>query len=236
MSLIHPNKRIPFWSEIITQVQGSVSVAGGTKVYVDIQPPPDETWLIFVDAVGFSRAAYGMGNWFDYDGTTRRLHRTYIVDATYERIRNAAYQKVLTNALYGSLEFDNWSDVAISYCYGYSGFKLSQPLWNPVRIHNPNPEKWKRKLTTPLPDQISALRPYAVELWDHETQRYIPSIMLEEDTVLARDPATDFPVERLTATITVEDLIGMLKDIKEKPEETGFKKYLRKWEEEGIEI
>jgi len=240
MSLIHPNKKIPFWSAIITQTWGEVSIPAGANVTVNIQPPVGEIWLVEIGVYLYPRPDYIRSCYYkDYDGITERTHANLVrADATYDSHGfTAALERVLTNSLYARIFY--YSANATTANYGYSGFKLSRPLWSPVRVHNPEeqePRKWKRELTSPLPDEISALTPYAVELWDHETQSYVPSIMLEEDTVLARDPTTNFPVERLTVAITVEDFIKMLTNIKQNPEKTGFKKYLRKWEEEGIEI
>jgi len=263
VSTFPSGRRNPFWSAIITQQYASISVAAASWGVVDIQPPVGETWLLYL-------TTGGNADWLrfiqyrDFDGVTEREHYVTAIDDAYERVKGTSIIKILTNSLYGRLRYYNaYGTAAVTATYGYSGFKLSQPLWSPVRMHNSEPKKWKRGLTTPLPDEISVLTPYAVELWDHETQSYIPSIILEEDTVLAKDPATDFPIERLTSYTTIENLLNILRQrddptlrpdvVLEAPpkyrgrrfreittsefeETTGYKKYFQRWRKKGIEV
>jgi len=272
MSLFPSGRRNPFWSAIITQVQGSVSVPTGTYTYVHIQPPVGETWLTWIDCyMSVFKGAFNDIIYYDYDGTTERLQkRLWHEDTTnydyghYFRSINLDVCKVLINSLYARLRFWQNSGTTVSAFYGYSGYKLSQPLWSPLRKHNPEPPKpWKRKLTVSLPTEVEPLRPYACEVFDLELNEYVPVIILEEDTPLAVDPATKFPVERLTAVVTVENLVNILKqreDLTLRPdvmleappkyrgrrlrelttsefeEATGYKKYFQRWGEEGIEI
>jgi len=260
VSLFPSGRRNPFWSAIITQVQGSVSVPALGDAYVSIQPPAGETWWI---EIGFwVDYSSGYVTYFDYDGTTRRLHvRDYVID-TYGKYRsNLVLERILTNSLYASLHFFSWS--AVTGYYGYSGFKLSKPLWSPERMLRSNPKAWKRKLTRPLPSEIASLEPHACEVYYEERGDYVLAIILEEDVPLAIDPATGFPIERLTAYITTENLMNILsqrddptlrEDVtldfppkyrgrklreltgSEFEEATGYKKYLQRWRREGIEI
>jgi len=263
VSLFPSGRRNPFWSAIITQVQGSVSIAAGASAYIDIQPPVGETWWIHITSASDTKYISDH-EYYDYDGTTRRLQFCMCIYTDYEDRRGVSLRRVLTNSLYGSLRWYN-EHPSFTYTafYGYSGFKLSQPLWRPRRLHNPEPKPWKRKLTVSLPSEISALTPYGAEIWDYERGNYIPVIILEEDTVLARDPATNFPVETLTTIITAENLVRILNQMddptlrpdltleiplkyrgrklreltrEEFEEVTGHKKYLEHWRREGISI
>jgi hypothetical protein len=272
MSLFPSGRRNPFWSAIITQVWGSVSVPTATYVYVDIQPPVGETWLIWIDyTLPAGKGATNYMYYADYDGAIENLHKALIREPTtnynyghYFWYQSVNVCKVLTNSLYARFCFYQNTGATWTGRYGYSGFKLSQPLWNPLRKHNPEPPKsWKRKLTVPLPTEVEALRLYAFEMFSFRLNDYVPAIMLEEDTPLAVDPATKFPVERLTAVVTVENLVNILKqreDLTLRPdvmleappkyrgrrlrelttsefeEATGYKKYFQRWGEEGIEI
>jgi len=259
VSLFPSGRRNPFWSAIITQVQGSVSIASLTETYIQIQPPVGETWL--VEIAFWADYPSGRVSYYDYDGTTRRLHvRDFVID-TYGKYRpNLVLERVLTNSLYASLNFYTWG--ATTGYYGYSGFKLSKPLWSVNRLGGSNPA-WKRKPTKALPTEIAALEPYTVEIYNPTIDDYELSIMLEEDTVLARDPATNFPVETLTVIITAENLVRILNQMddptlrpdltleiplkyrgrklreltrEEFEEVTGHKKYLEHWRREGISI
>jgi len=267
MSLLHPYKKFQFWSEIITQVWGEISVPAKTWTYVDVQPPAGEVWMLefafTISDVALSYHHYV--SYYDYDGTTRRRHTLafyrYATTAGYGlRRAHLELTRVITNTLYASLGFYHLTSATGRY--GYSGFKLSEPLWSMNRLSDSNPA-WKRKPTKALPAEIAALEPYAVEIYNPAIDDYELSIMLEEDTVLARDPATNFPVERLTIVITAEDLVSTIRE-RDEPElrldltievptkyrgrklrdlskdefeeYTGHKKYLERWRQEGIEI
>jgi len=274
MSLWHglpPPPKFPFWSAIIKQTQGSISVPSGSTTYVDIQPPPNETWLVWID---WSLYNIGVGYqltimYFDYDGTTRRCHKDRFREGTDNpnyghlvRYETLGTMKVLTNSLYGSVAFYQNTGDAHTGVYGYSGFKLSEPLWTPKRFNNPSIPAWKRELQTSLPSRIKSLSSYACEVFDHRLNDYIPAIMLEENTPLAVDPRTNFPIERLTVITPVENLLNILEardnpdkrpsriiqtgkykganlrdlSAEEYEEATGYKKYFDKWRSEGISI
>jgi len=225
MSMFPSGRRNPFWSAIITQTQGDVDVPHATFVYVDIQPPAMQTWQLWIDTCIYTPKTYLSYLWYyDYDGTTRRLHHGWTRDTTtnvdyghfFSRF-STGLLKILTNALYASLMYWQNSGYLQTVSYGYSGFKLSQPLWSSVRAQgqaNPliKPKPWKRKPSKllPLPRKIKALEPDAFDRWNDQIRDYELSIMLEEDTPLAVDPETGFAIERLTACIKAEDLVNLL--------------------------
>jgi len=229
--------KFPFWSAIIQQSGYAPSIAAGTTANYDIQPPANETWLIWIAASIYAAAAGCWTMYSQFDGTTAVYHVSNYQAGTYGMLRVPLYAyRVLTNSLYARVSIRNASGISVSASYGYSGFKLSEPLWRPKKVSNPGMPSWKRGLTVELPTEIAALEPYAAEVWDLEKAAYVPVIMLEEDTPLATDPNTGFPIERCTVYVTTEDLVRMLPDIKANPIETGYEKYLAKWKEEGIEI
>ena len=223
-----PPNKTQFWSAIITQTQGSVSVAAGSTSIVDIQPSSGETWLVWIDF----GAIYAGGRcaYYDFDGSTSRQH-------LYDHGEGGDYGhlsvlKILTDSLYARLSFTNVDAAEHTAVYGYSGFKLSEPKWQPLRLGDD--PVWKRKLTVSLPDQIKQLEKYACEIWDG--MRYKPAIMLEENKSLAVDPKTKNPVERLTSYVYVDDFVKNLDIIKTDPDRTGYRRYFEKWREEGIEV
>jgi hypothetical protein len=233
--------KFPFWSAIITQTQGTVSIAAGTWTYLNVQPPAGETWLVefayYLTLV--SASSEKTVNYSDFDGTTRRehvLHNEYSDRCTTWLVM----QRILTNSLYASLGF--YAAGATTGNYGYSGFKLSEPLWSPKRVHNPEAKPWKREKTKPLPAAIKALDKYAWDILGIDPDKpndYDLGIMLEEDTVLAVDPATNFPVERLTAVVKADvlaDFIAKFKAGTADPVATGYSKYLKRWKTEGIDF
>jgi len=244
MSLLHP-QRAKFWSAIITQVHGSVSLPAGTWVYVDIQPPTGETWEVEISSwcavialPYFHNVAY-----FDYDGITRRTHIATMYDysttAGYGyRAAHYSITKILTNALYGSAGW--YHETSATGYYAYSGFKLSKPLWNPKRLSNPEPKPFKKPTDQKLPTIIEALDQYKAEILGLDPLKpneYALGIVLEEDTPLAVDPITGFPIERKSAYVEANILADFIDKIKSgvlSPAEVGYKKYFDKWKAEGL--
>jgi hypothetical protein len=235
--------KFPFWSAIITQNAGSVSVPAYATVYVDIQPPTGEVWLLHVSASEYTaNSSYEKGvGYGDFDGTTLRLHeRHYSVSTTGVRLGGL---KILSNSLYARLSFYSYYAAGTGY-YGYSGFKLSQPIWTPKRVgeFTLDPKPWKKPTTLSLPDPIKPLQKYAFEMLELDPSKpdeYVLGVVLEEDTVLAVDPDTGFPVERLTAVVKADDLVNIISGIKAgtlNPVATGYKKHLEKWAREGIKL
>jgi len=244
MSLLHP-LRAKFWTAIITQVQGSVSLPAATWVYVDIQPPTGETWQVEISsrcsAVGLSYDH--IIRYYDYDGTTRRLHLEamyrYATTAGYGyRMAHYAITRILTNTLYGSAAW--YHETSATGYYAYSGFKLSKPLWSPKSLSNPEPKPFKKPTDKRLPSVIEALDQYKAEILGLDPLKpneYALGIVLEEDTPLAVDPITGFPIERKSAYVEANILADFIDKIKSgvlSPAEVGYKKYFDKWKAEGL--
>jgi len=224
--------KFPFWSAIILQSQGSVSVSASSTAYVTIQPPSGETWFVWIDAVIERVVPYA--RYFDFDGTTAREH----VDGTNARI---GVLKILTNTLYARLTFYNDTTSAQSAYYGYSGFKLSQPHWVPQR-RDTSTKPFKLSTDLPLPDPIKPLDKYKAlirGLDPANPDRYVLAIVLEEDTPLAIDPNTGFPVERKSVYISADVLANLVMQFKSGKTDyvkAGFEPYLKKWKAEGIDL
>jgi hypothetical protein len=242
--------KFPFWSAIITQAQGSVALSVNTGAIVTIQPPAGETWLI--DLLASTRnvaTATGENITFiryqDFDGVTARIHGTVAnvgigLYKPYYEPKPIHVLRILTNSLYARLAVQN--NAADTLDYGYSGFKLSQPLWSPRRLAANPGKPWKKPRSRPLPPKIRPLEKYACDILGADPARpeeYDTAIVLEEDTPLAVDPGTGFPVERLTVYVraaVLDDLISKFKSGTEDPVNTGYRKYLDKWREEGIDL
>jgi len=266
MSLWHglpPPPKFPFWSAIIEQTHGSANVPATSEVYIDIQPPEGETWLVWIDFYLPPASAPQLVEYDQYDGTDRLPHTMEMRNIDYTRyISKLQVAKVLTNSLYASIRGENNDSVAHMFVYGYSGFKLSEPLWTPKRFNNPSIPAWKRELKTSLPSKVESLSPYSCEIYDHRLNNYVPAIILEENTPLAVDPRTNFPIERVTVITPVENLLKILEardnpdkrpnitvetgkykgsnlrnlSAEEYEEATGYKRYFDKWRSEGISI
>jgi hypothetical protein len=243
MSLYYATRKVPFWSAIITQTHGSVSVPANATVYVDVQPPSNETWLVdFLFGMDWGGTYTHYVGYWDYNGAVRSMHarsRThYISGAGLPALVPICVNRILTNSLYGSLEF--YCGTATTGYYGYSGFKLSKPLWAPKPVDDP--EVWKKAKTTSLPSALSVLDKYAWDIYGLDPSKpndYALGVILEEDTPLAVDPATNFPVERYTAVVKADvlaDLIAKFKAKTANPVATGYVKYLNKWKLEGIDL
>jgi len=223
--------QFPFWSAIILQTQGSVSVAASSTVRVVIQPPANETWLVWIDAVIQRVTPYV--TYSDFNGTTARVH----VDGSNPRV---SVLKILTNTLYTQLSFYNDTTSAQTAYYAYSGFKLSKPHWVPQRIGTD--KVLKQSTDLPLPDPIKPLDKYKAlikGLNPMNPEQYVLAIVLEEDTPLAFDPNTGFPVERKSVYIDANVLADLIKKFKSGEIDyvkAGFEQYLKKWKSEGIDL
>ena len=223
----------PFWSAIIDQQYGDVEIAGGAGAGVSIQPAVGETWHVWIDFYMGDPAVGDYVQYRDYDGAALNDHILDSSDGA-DDYPHLGVEKILTNDLYARVSYFNAAAPTAYGFYGYSGFKLSEPIWKGKRIAEP--KVWKRKLSVEIPPLIEVLRPCACELFESRTRKYVPCIMLEEDTVLAVDPATKLPVETVSAFVKVDTLVAMLQEIKADPVKTGYDKYLRRWKAEGIEL
>jgi len=220
--------KFPFWSAIITQSPNSAVVPISSGIYVDIQPPPGETWLIFLQA--------GLNDGFDLgyfacDGVARYRGVYYRSGGTYGYIlTDFVVQAILTNNMYASIYAYNYSSAGTrTIYYIYSGFKLSKPLWIPKRINDSTPP-FKRKPTQfSIHGAVRAIADRIVDIYDHSIGDYRQAIVLEEDVPLVVDPVTNFPVERYSAYIYVDEFViniltpyinGQLDLVK-----SGWKKY-----------
>jgi hypothetical protein len=230
--------KFPFWSAIITQQQGSVSVVTGTTVYVTIQPPSGETWLI--DLTLSANAVNMFYIYSDFDGTTARDH-AYRSALSYTGGTYLGLTRILTNTLYARLGFQNADTVSHTSVYGYSGFKLSKPLYSLIRdkLIDP-PLAWKKPTTLSLPPILSGLQPYAYEFLGLDINKpndYILGILLEENTPLAFDPITKFPVERLTVVVSADALANIISQYKAGTLDlikAGYGKYIDMFKKAGV--
>lgn len=233
--------KFPFWSAIIPLTRGSVSVPANSFVSVFIQPPSGETWLINL-SIAYSttttNTTIGLDRW--EAGTGLSL-------AIWQALNNtppASFANIiLTSSVYVRIGYQNQETTARNGNYLYSGFKLSKPLYIPKRlVQSEKIEPDIISTDTPLPKPLESLQKYAVMakgLDPQDPQKYVLAILLEKDTPLALDPNTDFPIERLTVLISANKLLELIAKIKKKEiteEETGFKKYFKKWAEEGISV
>jgi hypothetical protein len=235
--------QFPFWSAIIQQSAGSVSVAALGAGSVTIRPPAGETWLLWIDNFFFDKTANDKAVYYDYDGTNIRYHRWFWTLGSYGDAQpHFGLLKVLTNSLYGVLYWYNASVAAMSGYYGYCGFKLSQPLYMPKRLGDLPDKPLKRPKTASLPSAISGLEKYAWDILGVDPAKpddYALGIVLEEDTPLAVDPRTGQPVELYSAYVKADvlaDFIAKFKTGKADPVATGYSKYLKRWKTEGIDF
>jgi len=238
--------KYPFWSAIMLLNTGSVSISSGSTVYVDIQPASNETWFAFIQA--FQSVTTSVNNQpvyiyvNKYDGNTlSQIGGDYgQVNANYGfyRLPSININAILSNSLWVRLSFyQTGTGVTGTGYYGYSGFKLSKPLWKTIPAVDPKP--FKQKASSQLPDVLTPLSDFAVDIYDPSINDYKTSIILEEDTPIALDPNTQFPVERLSAYVSVDDLVNIINGIKKgtfDPVKSGWKKYLDKWNSLGIKV
>jgi len=218
--------RLGFWSAIITQAQGAVSVPAHTTAYVTIKPPAGEVWLVSISMGGGSDIRWIIYD--DFNGTTARRHFSAYEPTAGVGLGACNIEHVLTGALYARLGAHNFSATAVGFSYGYSGFKLSGPLWSP-EPQSSEPLPWKRPLSAPLPPVLKHLTERAAEILGADPARpleYVPAVILEEDTVLARDPTTGATVEALTVVVSAEALARIWRDIiADIADRMGYRRY-----------
>jgi len=242
--------KFQFWSAIIPPQGDFVSVASGTDTWVDIQPPNGETWLLWIywGINGVDAGAILSLVYYDHEGTlmTERIRRQREGTTNYDygHYYNSDYigvTRILTNSLYATISFYQNTGGSRTGQYTYCGFKLSKPLYSPKRLGSSTTIQWKRKPTHfSVPTEIEVLEPYIADIYDSNRGSYRQAIILEEDTPLAIDPKTNFPVERLTVICYVDDFINnILKRLRLGQldlQRSGWKKYFEKWKAEGIKV
>ena len=221
--------RAPFWSAIIVQQARTWVVGIGVTDVIDIRPPPNEVWWVHINM----RIDGGRVEYYVFDGVTETLSTKDL---------NIWTDRILTHTLYARMKFVNTSTSArFTACYGYSGFRLSQPLYSPARSGSGR-RSWKRPLTQGLPKMLEPLEKHIFEVTGVDPsnpEEYRPVVILEENVPLAVDPRTGFVVERLTSYVPVETFMVVLRGLRErriKLEDSGYKKYIDKWKAEGIEL
>jgi len=238
--------KFPFWSAIIEPTGGTVNVPSATTTSVTIQPPPGETWLIFFSAAhcalkGYYNIVY-FSNTIGVAPDMERYPTTYPDYGHYYYFEHIVYSSILTDTKYGGICFYQNTGSSTSGRYTYSGFKLSQPHWSPRRLDNPEPKPFKLPATAPLPDPLKPLDKYKAMILGLDPERrdeYVLGIILEEDTPLAVDPATNFPIERLSVYVKADVLADMIAKFKAgalDPVQAGYAKYLKRWKNEGIDF
>jgi hypothetical protein len=210
---------------------------------VIFQPPEGETWLVDIAGLNTSPASGADIYYGDYDGTTFRKHTGHISGGSYgDECPHFELTRIWTYSLHGRISASNPGSSSCYLYYGYSGFKLSQPLWSPKRLIDPNPMPWKKPTSLTLPSAIAPLQKYAFDILGIDPNKpndYGLAVILEEDTPLAIDPATNFPIERVTVFVKADVLADLIAKFKAKtadPVITGYAKYLDKWKLEGIDF
>jgi hypothetical protein len=216
-----------------------VSLPATSETFVDIRPSINETWFVSIDffinaSIYNSRVTY-----YAYDSVTAIPHaQCYISNYSYSIGRAfLGVTKILTNSLYARLGFYNDGTSVITGYYGYSGFKLSKPLYAPARNIDLKPFRLKTDL--PLPDPVKALDKYKCLIFDHSVNDYVLAIALEENTPLAIDPSTNEVVESLSVYVRADVLADLILKFKRKEldvEKSGYRKYIDKLLKEGISI
>jgi len=225
----YPNRtltqaKFPFWSAIIVQTGGSLSVSASSIAVLDIQPASGETWLIFLDGL----LDYVLGGlevqYASYDGTTEIIQTARRTGGSYGYLKaEINVIRVITNTLWARLKFMNSSSGALTGRYGYAGFKLSEPKFIPKRAYDP--PVWKRRPQI-LPAELQNIKDYVWEIYNHNVEDYRTAIVFEENTPLAYDPNTGFPIERYTVYAFYDDLKKILSLIASDPKKTGYNKYI----------
>lgn len=225
--------KFSFWSSIIEQTASSITVGATSSVTVDIQPSAGEQWWIWIGAFVQVTDSGSYITYEDYDGTTANIHNECCIAGSYGlRYPHLGVQKVISNTLYARILFYNSGGSDHTGHYGYSGFKLSRPI---ARIKRTIPSlgyKPYRATKFMIDAKYINMKDKIIDVYDANERKYKQAIFLEKDKVLAIDENSNFPVERLTSHITVENLENLIEKIKTgevKLVNTGLKKYIDEW-------
>jgi len=236
--------KFPFWSTIIAQQHGTLDLAIHAWTYLDIQPPPGETWWVFINATSDCYESDSVLSYYDYDGTTARLHiwykKPYYENYGYSLYMSLQAAAILADTLWARIGFYNGHGATRTGYYGYSGFELSRPLLSLKRWSKHRP--FKKKTSLRLPKVIEKLDRYKAEILGLDPRKpneYVLGVVLEEDTPLAHDPRTGLPVERVSVYVRADvlaDLVTKFRKGELDPDKTGYRKYIEKWRDEGIDL
>lgn len=228
-SVFPERTKFPFWSAIITQVQGSVNIPATTEVFVDIQPAANETWWV---EIGFSGGNCNINciSYYDYNGITARMHFRNVTHTTYEDNRNVTVHRILTNSLYARIGFNNAGTSAFTAFYGYSGFKLSQPQWSTRKVTAEQEIAFKCNIPKNKGVAFPQLREKAYLNPEGKLAYHLCS------DVLAVDPIKNVPVETVEYHVTEEDLVARLVKFKADSKGSGWEKIFTKLKEENISL
>jgi len=198
--------QFPFWSSVITQQENSGSVADGSSVYIDIQPPAGETWYLEI-TLGYDTVdSYLRAFYYDYDGTSARLHGMDYPSWSLE--------KILTNSLYARLRFyNNTGSGAYNYFYGYSGFKLGTEL---VEIEDLKykGKRMERKTKYKIPSIFNGLEDLIYDVYNFTTDEYEQVIYLERDTPIHRDKRTGHIICKRSVCVETKKFKEILEKIR----------------------
>jgi len=235
--------------EIIGVTWSETSVPAGTVVYVDIQPPAGETWLVDFCVMNELGATGQDVAFYDYDGTTRRVHALSRADSIDYYPHLTGIKRILTNTLYASCRANNKLGYSVRLWVSYSGFKIkssSLRFAELINSHNPPGRPFKRaKLFTDLvPDALQ------YEIYDEISRKYVDTIILPENIPQVTD-AKGNVIQRysqycffdsfnslfgdLIADTTKRPLMDYIRE-RSVTNKMGWEKYIDKWKAEGIEF
>jgi len=234
----------------IVRSRGVISLAAYTSGTVAIQPAAGETWLI---SIGQGILAYdGASYIYEYAGVTPH-YLTINKGATGFRSSSHFSKATIDNTWYLELYAYNPDGVAHDWTYAYSGYKIKSSSLRIARFtvcERLEEEYELRKLSSDigsiaLPDYLEPLRDRAFTDLDGDT-----AILFEKDVPLRKDEKGNV-IERLTAWFKVKDFERIFGDIIEDPAKRpimhhikerdadgrmGWLRYMKKFEEEGIEF
>lgn len=236
--------QFPFWSAIITPTGDSITIPATSDIEFTIQPPANETWNILLSFCHSSRIDGSTISIADIDGAMIwYTMRSIYTGGTFGKTSpEGSMSCIMTNSRYLNIYAFNASGVNKFFEYSYSGFKLSKQKWSPEKVQKPEFKIQRKETTLRLPAPIALLQKYAREISGlnrEKPEEHTLAVILEENTPLSIDPKTGFPVERLTVFVKADilaDLLTKFKSGEASPDTTGYRKYLRKWKDEGIDL
>ena len=196
--------QFPFWTEVITQQYHSHSVSGDSSYTVSIQPPTDETWLLFIDFFlnGSNEDSYVQ--YRQYDGTNTYAHNQHYTMGHYGDVKpHLNVIKILTHSLYAQLYYKNTTSSNRTANYGYAGFKLGTKKAEFENLEEIEIRPYERDTKYKIRSEFDGLEDLIKDVYDNTVDDYKQVLYFYKDKTIRKDKKTGHIIEKVSSYIAV---------------------------------
>ena len=233
--------QFPFWSSVIDQQYGNYGVNANSFLYVTIQPPSGETWLIYIDFYLATTKTNCNVKYWEYNGSTARRHNKCTIGGSYGILTpHLSVSKILTSSRYARLEFFNADSTIHSGYMGYSGFKLGTKIVEFEDIKTVETKPIERATKYKIKSEFEELKDMIRDVYFDEIDDYKQVVYFYKDKPIRKDKRTGHVIERAGSYIETDVLLKNLEKIRNGEldlKKTGYKEWLEKIKKErGIDL